>query len=92
MAPLAFALVYDIPGSYSRGVSDPPDADAEYEPEATVRALEDAVRRLGHRPLPIGSPRDLLTRIGRGELPDLDVALTIAEGHGERNREDGRAR
>ena len=92
MAPLAFGLVYDMPGSDPRGVSDPPDADAEYEPEATVRALEDAVRRLGHRTVPIGSPRGLLTRIRGGELPDLDVVLTIAEGHGERNREDGRAR
>ncbi len=87
MAPLAFGLVYDMPGSYPRRASDPPDAEAEYEPEATVRALEDAVRRLGHRPVRIGSPRDLLTRIGRDELPDLDVALTIAEGHGGRNRE-----
>ena len=73
MAPLAFGLVYDMPGSCPRGASDPPDADAEYEPEATVRALEDAVRRLGHRPQHIGSPRDLLTML-KEQLPRRSIA------------------
>ena len=34
---------------YPRRPGDPPDVDAEYEPEATVCALEAAIARLGHR-------------------------------------------
>jgi D-alanine-D-alanine ligase len=70
-----------------RGVDDPSDFDVEYEPEATVCALEAAVRQLGHEPLRLGSARALLARLGKGELPPLDVALSIAEGRGTRNRE-----
>jgi D-alanine-D-alanine ligase len=84
---LAIGLVYDLLGSHPRRPGAPPDVDAEYEPEATVEALEAAVRHAGHRPLRIGSPHDLLARLGKGELPPLDAAWNIAEGHGSRNRE-----
>jgi D-alanine-D-alanine ligase len=84
---LAIGLVYDLLGTYPRRPGDPPDADAEYEPEATVRALELAIERLGHRAIRLGSPHALLTAIGKGELPALDAALSIAEGYGGRNRE-----
>jgi len=87
MAPLAFGLVYDLLGTYPREPGDPPDADAEFEPEATLEVLEAAVRRLGHRPVRIGNPHALLARIGKGELPPLDVALSIAEGTRGRDRE-----
>ncbi len=87
MAPLAFGLVYDLLGTYPRQPGDPPDADAEFEPEATLEVLEAAVRRLGHRPVRLGSPHALLARIGKGELPPLDVALSIAEGTRGRDRE-----
>jgi D-alanine-D-alanine ligase len=87
MAPLAFGLVYDLLGTYPRKPGDPPDVDAEFEPEATLEVLEAAVRRLGHRPVRLGSPHALLARIGKGELPPLDVALSIAEGTRGRDRE-----
>jgi len=87
MKSLAFGLVYDLLGSLPRRPGDPADADAEYEPEATVCALEAGVRLLGHQPVRLGNPHDLLGRIGKGQLPPLDVALTIAEGYGGRNRE-----
>lgn len=87
MRPLAFGLVYDLLGSYPRGPGDPPDVDAEFEPEATLALLEEAVAHLGHRPLRLGNPRALLARIGKGELPALDVALSIAEGTRGRDRE-----
>jgi D-alanine-D-alanine ligase len=90
MKTLAIGLVYDLLGRYPRRPDDPEDVDAEYEPEATVRALERALLRLGHRPVRIGNPHDLLARIGgRGEpgLPGIDAALNIAEGFGGRNRE-----
>jgi len=87
MQPLAFGLVYDLLGTYPRVPGDPPDVDAEFEPEATLEVLEAAVRRLGHHPVRIGNPHALLARIGKGELPPLDVALSIAEGTRGRDRE-----
>jgi D-alanine-D-alanine ligase len=84
---LSIGLVYDLLGSYPRRPGDPADADVEYEPEATVTALEDAIARLGHRPVRLGNPHALLAAIGKGELPALDAALSIAEGFGGRNRE-----
>jgi D-alanine-D-alanine ligase len=80
-------VVYNLLGSYPREPGAPPDAGAEYEPEATVQVLEAAIRQLGHEPVRIGSPHDLLAQIGKGELPAIDAALNIAEGYGGRNRE-----
>lgn len=84
---LAIGLVYDLLGTHPRTPGDPPDVDAEYEPEETVAALEAAIVRLGHRPVRIGNPHALLAAAGKGELPALDAALTIAEGFGSRSRE-----
>jgi D-alanine-D-alanine ligase len=84
--PLSIGLVYDLLGTYPRRPQDPADVDVEYEPEATVHVLEAAVARLGHRSLRLGSPHDLLARLGKHELPHLDAALTIAEGWGGRER------
>jgi D-alanine-D-alanine ligase len=84
---LRIGLVFDLLGTYPRRPGDPPDVDVEYEPEATVCALEAAIGRLGHRPVRLGAPHALLTAMGKGELPALDAALSIAEGYGSRNRE-----
>jgi D-alanine-D-alanine ligase len=84
---LRIGLVYDLLGTHPRRPGDPPDVDAEYEPEATVEVLEAALRRLGHEPVRLGNPHELLGRAGKGELPPLDAALNIAEGRGGRNRE-----
>jgi D-alanine-D-alanine ligase len=87
MSPLAFGLVFDLLGTWPGRPGEPPDVGVEYEPEDTVRVLEAAIRRLGHEPVRIGNPHALLSGIGKGELPALDVALSIAEGRGTRNRE-----
>ena len=84
-APLRIGLVYDLLGSAPAG--GPPDADAEYEPEATVVALEHAIRRAGHEPLRVGNAQALLAALGARTLPRLDAAWNIAEGYGTRNRE-----
>jgi len=84
---LRFGIAFDLLGTHPPRPGGPPDLDAEYEPEATVALLEDAVRRLGHVPVRIGSAHALLAHLGKGDLPPLDVALTIAEGYGGRNRE-----
>jgi D-alanine-D-alanine ligase len=87
MARRRIGLVFELLGSLPARPGRPPDADAEYEPEDTVRALEAALRELGHEPIRLGAPRDLLARAGSGALPALDAALDIAEGEGTRNRE-----
>jgi len=84
---LRIGLVYDVFGSYPLRPGAPPDAEAEYEPEATVEGLEAALRRLGHRPVRLGNAHALLAAAGKDALPPLDAALSIAEGYGTRNRE-----
>lgn len=80
-------LVFELLGSLAPAPGQPPDADAEYEPEETIAALEAALRRLGCEPVRIGGPRELLARGGRGEPFGVDAVLSIAEGEGGRNRE-----
>ena len=82
--PVKIGLVYDTFDAYPWRPGDPPDADAEYEPEATVAALEGAVRALGHTPVRIGTARDLLRRI---PALKLDAAVNITESAHSRNRE-----
>ncbi len=84
---LRIGLAYDLFGSYPLRPGDPPDAEVEYEPEATVLVLEAALRRLGHEPVRLGNPHDVLRAAGQERLPRLDAVLTIAEGYGPRNRE-----
>ena len=66
-----------------------PDWDAEYEPERTIASLESAFTLLGCQPVRLGSPHDLLQMAGNpGGLKDrVDLALSIGEGFGSRNRE-----
>jgi len=87
MRTLAIGLAYDLLGSYPSRPGAPPDADAEFEPEATVEVLAAGIARLGHRAVRLGNPHTLLTMAGKGEVPTLDAAITIAEGFGTRNRE-----
>jgi D-alanine-D-alanine ligase len=83
--PLRIAIAYDLLGQAPAG--GPPDADAEYEPEATVEALEAAIRCAGHEPIRLGNPHALLAALGERRLPRLDAVWNIAEGYGTRNRE-----
>jgi D-alanine-D-alanine ligase len=82
---LRIGIVFDLLGSAPAG--GPPDADAEYEPEETIAALEAAIVRAGCEPVRVGSPHALLRTLGSGTLPRLDAAWNIAEGYGSRNRE-----
>ena len=85
-APRRVGLCYDRFGDAAAPPGAPPDWDAEYEPEATVAALEAALRRLGHDPVRLGNARALLAAMATGPL-DVDAAVNIAEGYGSRNRE-----
>ncbi len=83
MRRVTVGLIYDLHEAYPWRPGDPGDADAEYEPIETVEALEEALSRLGHTSLRIGTARDLL-RNGPG---GIDAAVNIAEGAWTRNRE-----
>ncbi|MGH7358999.1 MAG: D-alanine--D-alanine ligase family protein [Candidatus Rokuibacteriota bacterium] len=87
MSRLLIGLAYDLFGSYPARPGDPPDAEVEYEPEATVLALEGALRRLGLGTVRLGNPHAVLRAVGQGTLPRVDAVLTIAEGYGPRSRE-----
>ena len=78
-------LIYDVFDAYPWQEGDPPDADAEYEPEETVETLEAAVRYLGHKPVRIGTAVDLREKL-HADLR-IDAAINIAEGARSRNRE-----
>jgi D-alanine-D-alanine ligase len=84
---LRVGIVYELLGSRPQRAGDPPDVDAEYEPEETIAGLEAALQRLGHVAIRLGNPHDVLAQLGKGELPALDAALNVAEGFGSRNRE-----
>jgi D-alanine-D-alanine ligase len=82
---MRIGLIYDTFDAYPWAEADPPDADAEYEPEETVDALAETVRYMGHTPLRVGTAFDLREQLADGL--DLDAALNIAEGAHSRNRE-----
>ena len=79
-------LCFDRFGDSPRPPGAPDDWDAEFEPEETVAALEDALRRLGHEPVRLGNARALLVAVARGAL-GVEAAVNVAEGYGSRNRE-----
>ena len=82
---MRIGLLYDTFDAYSWADDDPPDADAEYEPEETVDTLAAAVEHLGHTPVRVGTAADLRDRLGEGL--SLDAAINITEGAHSRNRE-----
>lgn len=86
MTSRSIGILYELHDAYPRRPGDPEDAHVEYEPEATLLAIERAVTALGHRPVRLGRPHDLLDAAGKGGVA-VDAALSIAEGFGTRNRE-----
>lgn len=84
---LLIGLVYEHFDAYPREAGDPEDHAVEYEPESTVRLLEAAFAKLGHRSVRIGPPHRLLQRVAAGSLSEVDAVFSIAEGRGPRTRE-----
>jgi D-alanine-D-alanine ligase len=82
---MRIGLIYDTFDAYPWRGDDPPDADAEYEPEETVDTLAETVRHMGHTPVRVGTAFDLREQLDAGL--DLDAAINIAEGAHSRNRE-----
>ena len=82
---MRIGLIYDTFDAYPWADDDPPDADAEYEPEETVDALAETVRYMGHTPVRVGTAFDLRETLHDGL--SIDAAINIAEGAHSRNRE-----
>jgi D-alanine-D-alanine ligase len=84
---LQIGIVFEGFDAYPRRAGDPADYAAEYEPESTVAVIEAAIRQLGHEVARLGTPHELLRAVAEGALKGMDAAISIAEGHGSRNRE-----
>jgi D-alanine-D-alanine ligase len=82
---MRIGLIYDTFDAYPWTDDDPPDADAEYEPEETVEALVETVQYMDHTPVRVGTAFDLREQLDAGLA--LDAAINIAEGAHSRNRE-----
>ncbi len=82
---MRIGLIYDTFDAYPWADDDPPDADAEYEPEETVETLAETVTHMGDTPVRVGTAFDLRDQLDGGL--DLDAAINIAEGARSRNRE-----
>jgi len=82
---LRIGIVYDRIADYEDPRHDgfmAADRFAEFEPESTIEAMEQAIILAGHTPVRIGSPHRLLD-----DGPDVDLVWNIGEGYGTRNRE-----
>jgi len=78
---LQIGISFDHPDEYPE-VDGPEDRFAEFEPESTILAMQEAIRHIGCEPVRLGGPRKLLQ-----SRPDVDVIWNISEGYGTRNRE-----
>ena len=78
---MRIGIVYDRIADYAHA-EGPADRFAEFEPETTIKSMEEAIRLTGHQPVRIGSPPRLLDA-----RPDVDLVWNIGEGYGSRNRE-----
>lgn len=77
-------LVYDLRNAYlEMGFSE--EDTAEFDSEATVDAIHDALSSLGHEVIRIGNIYDLTERLSAGERWDL--VFNISEGFYGRSRE-----
>jgi D-alanine-D-alanine ligase len=81
---LRIALAYDLKSDYlAAGFS--PEAVMEFDDDATVAALADALTALGHRAERVGRGVELARRLAAGERWDL--VFNFAEGVSGRSRE-----
>ncbi len=67
-------IAYDRPEDYP-GIEGPEDRFAEFEPESTIIAMEEAITESGFIPIRLGGPHAILK-----QKPDVDIVWNIAEG------------
>ena len=83
---LRVGLTYNVKSEYVFRPGDPPDANAEFDNDDTIRVIEQAIRSGGHEVVRIGNARSLLERNGQ-LASQVDIVFNIAEGEEGRNRE-----
>jgi len=79
---LHIGIVYDKIEEYNRFTQTSEDQFAEFEPDSTILAMQEAIEFLGHKAVKIGGPLILAQK-----KPSVDVIWNIGEGFGTRNRE-----
>jgi D-alanine-D-alanine ligase len=77
-------LTYNLGSDYQYREDDPEDAAAEFDTEATIDGLVNAIRTIGHEPVLIGDGKKLLTFVTNNPV---DIVFNIAEGYFGRARE-----
>ena len=78
-------LTYNVKTEWVLKPGDPPDLNAEFDSEETVKHIEGALREHGHEIIRIGSARHILEQTDIRKK--VDIVFNIAEGYGGRNRE-----
>jgi len=79
---LHIGIVYDKIEEYNSVPKTSADQFAEFEPDSTILAMQEAIEYLGHKAVKIGGPLILSQK-----RPSVDVIWNIGEGFGTRNRE-----
>lgn len=82
--PLSIGIACDLRSDFELGNGDPEDSLEEYDSEATVNAIAEALRSAGHSARILGGGRRFVEAI-LSDPPEL--IFNIAEGRGGRARE-----
>ncbi len=82
---LKIGFTYDAKADYELLPGEHPEKYAEFDSEATLSEITNALNSTGHEVVRIGHARNLLTRLHAGER--WDIVFNIAEGVKGRNRE-----
>src|SRR5262249_20799069 len=84
MRSLDIGIAFDLRSNFTPSPNDPDDALEEYDTRATIDALLEALRQLGHRPRPLAGGRALIEALLSAPP---EIVFNIAEGRGGRSRE-----
>lgn len=77
-------LTYNLKSEVVLKPTDPPDLNAEFDHEDTIKVIESALRNNTHEVMRLGGARELLEQTGK---LGVDIVFNIAEGYEGRNRE-----
>jgi D-alanine-D-alanine ligase len=78
-------LTYDLIDDYAGRKDIPPDISMEFDTEATIQAIQDAIEQAGHHVLRIGNVYQLVPFLAAGKR--ADIVFNVAEGLWGRARE-----
>lgn len=78
-------LTYDLIDDYAGRKDIPPDLSMEFDTEATIQAIQDAIEQTGHQVQRIGNIFQLVKFLAEGR--SVDLVFNVAEGLWGRARE-----